>query len=202
MGRLRKRARRAAGQYGLMEDERDPHDNYETPATAVRMLLDHVDLVGGAWDPSCGRGNITMALMDSGMPSAMVCGSDSHHYTPRVGSGTVRYGVDFLATTRMPTDDTAHIVMNPPFDDSDNHVRHALKLIPSNGTVCALLRLTWMAAKKRADLLLYLRQIIICGRLKMLPPEIADKGHGGAVDFAWFIFKPGVWAATNIVRAT
>ena len=82
------------------------------------------------------------------------------------------------------------VVLNPPYKDADKHVRHALMIVPEDGVVCVLLRLTWIAAKKRADLLPYIEKIIIVGRIKMLPPDVKDKGHGGTVDFAWFVFKP------------
>jgi hypothetical protein len=93
------------------------------------------------------------------------------------------------------------IVMNPPYNSADEHVRHALQIVPHHGAVCALLRLTWIAAKKRADLLPHLDKIIMCGRLKMLPPNVPDKGFGGAVDFAWFVFRPSGVLSTQIVRA-
>jgi hypothetical protein len=64
-----------------------------------------------------------------------------------------------------------------------------------------LLRLNWIAAKKRKDLLLHLERIIITGRMKMLPPGVVDKGHGGSVDYAWFVFVPRMVEGTIIVRA-
>jgi len=67
--------------------------------------------------------------------------------------------------------------------------------------VCVLLRLTWMAAKKRADLLKHLWKIVMVGRLKMLPEGVKDQGHSGTVDFAWFVFVPHVVGSTTIVRA-
>ena len=49
--------------------------------------------------------------------------------------------------------------------------------------------MTWIAAKARADLLKHCHTGIIAGRLKMLPPEAEDRGHGGTTDFAWFIMS-------------
>lgn len=214
-----KRSRRAAAQYGLMEDERDPHDNYETPESAVHQLLSHVKLQGDIWDPSCGRGMIVKALIEGGRPMTMVHASDKYIWKPIKDAVMPRlhYGVDFLKTDQMFAE-SSNIVMNPPFKESDPHVRHALRLIPRRlATVgemlanpnhaevapklCVLLRLTWIAAKKRADLLDFLQKIIIVGRLKMLPPDVQDDGFGGAVDFAWFIFEPYIAGATEIVRA-
>ena len=81
------------------------------------------------------------------------------------------------------------IVMNPPFKDAEAHVRHALQLLPDRGTLAVLLRMTWIAAKGRADLLKHCHTEIIAGRLKMLPPGAQDRGHSGTTDFAWFIMR-------------
>ena len=81
------------------------------------------------------------------------------------------------------------IVMNPPFKNSVAHVRHALQLLPRDGTLAVLLRSSWINAKGRADLLAHNHQEIIAGRLKMLPYGAADRGHGGTTDFSWFIFR-------------
>jgi hypothetical protein len=194
----RKRARRAVGQYGLMDNERDPKDNYETPPDAVHQLLGHVKLAGGVWDPSCGRGAILKALLEANVGE--VVGSDKHVHDMRQGVRCHPYVVDFMDMTKMPAE-SSNIVMNPPFDQADDHVRHALRIVPSTGMVCVLLRLTWIAAKKRSDLLAHLSKVIICGRLKMLPPDVPDQGHNGAVDFAWFVFVPHAIDATHIVRA-
>jgi hypothetical protein len=191
------RARRAAGQYGLMDNERDPRDNYETPPDAVHQLLGHVRLTGTVWDSSCGRGNLVKALLDAG---CVASGSDKYAYALVDGLRPiidVEYGKDFLACIET----THNIVINPPFDEADEHVRHALRIVPHDRKLCVLLRLTWIAAKKRADLLSHLTKIIIVGRLKMLPPDVPDQGHNGAVDFAWFVFEPRVVGATTIVRA-
>ena len=192
------RVRRAAGQYGLMEDERDPHDNYETPPDAVHQLLSNVKLDGGVWDPSCGRGNIIKALRDGGVPLDRLIATDKHQHTPLDGTSVMVFGLDFLNQSIGPA---TNIVMNPPYSKADEHVRHALAIVPSAGLVCVLLRLTWVAAQKRADLLKHLTKVIIVGRLKMLPPDVPDRGHNGSVDFAWFVFVPRIVESTTIVRA-
>ena len=192
----RPRSRRAVGQYGLMEDERDPHDNYETPPDAVHQLLSNVKLDGGVWDPSCGRGNIVRTMIEAGRSAS---GSDKYRWpTPGLRLGVdVSFDYDFLKSMETPS----NIVMNPPYSKADEHVRHALRIVENDRLVCVLLRLTWVAAQKRADLLKHLTKVIIVGRLKMLPPDVPDRGHNGAVDFAWFVFVPRVVESTTIVRA-
>jgi hypothetical protein len=186
-----------------MNEARDPHDSYETPKDAVHQLLGSQRLEGRIWDPSCGRGMIVQALIDASIDKGRIFASDKYVHRARLDdppvSGMISHGIDFLEQASCP--DIANIVMNPPFSQSDAHVRHALQIIPSNGMVCVLLRLTWMSAKKRADFLMHLTKIIMVGRLKMLPEGAPDKGHGGTVDFAWFIFEPRMIESTIIVRA-
>ena len=91
--------------------------------------------------------------------------------------------------------------MNPPFKDSEQHVRHALRLLPDDGMLAALLRMNWRAAKGRADLLPHVHLEVIAGRLKMLPPGAVDRGHGGTTDFSWFVFRRQTVKASRIIRA-
>ena len=188
---LRPRTRRAAGSFGRLDFPRDPNDEYETPVDAVEPLLRHETFVGGCWDSSCGRGNILHGLL-SGLPvHEVVVGSDLQEAAMksslRKRCSSVIFGQDFLAAKAMPAG-CSNIVINPPFRACDEHIRHALDVLPHDGKLAALLRFNWIAAKKRADLLRWLRTIVIVGRLKMLPPGVADRGHGGSVDFAWFVF--------------
>lgn len=187
-----------------MTDVRDPHDLYETPANAVRMLVENAwragTNIGKTWDPSCGRGAIVKAMLEQdrvrcGNPTSYhsqeVVGWDLHRYEtlPGINRHHIYYGVDFgsVVDGQVPAG-VRTIIMNPPYKLADEHVRHALHLIPDNGMVYALLRWNWITAIKRRDLLPHLSKIIICGRLKMLPPDVEDKGHSGTVDFAWFCF--------------
>jgi hypothetical protein len=62
------------------------------------------------------------------------------------------------------------------------------------------LRMTWIAAMARADLLRHCHVEIIAGRLKMLPPGARDRGHGGTTDFSWFIMRREIVQATRLVR--
>jgi hypothetical protein len=205
------RARRAAGSFGLMTDERDPHDLYETPEDAVHMLVRNLWAPGyelSVWDPSCGRGAILMALMTQDhCPIENIVGTDKHSYTPldsRLRHHLI-YNRPFEDHLSIIGGDT--IIMNPPYSQADEHVRHAIRLVPENGgRVCALLRWNWITAIKRRDLLKHLHSAIIVGRLKMLPPGVPDKGHSGTVDFAWFVFTSHTtinteYALSKIVRA-
>lgn len=187
--------RPVAGSFGAMNNERHASDLYETPVVAVDVLYNEDNIPGPILEPSAGKGAIANALRARGF---YVTAYDLHEW---YGAKGVYPGVDFLRES--DTRGCKSIVMNPPYKDADAHVRHALKIAPQGGVVCVLLRLTWMAAKKRADLLPHIEKIIICGRLKMLPPNVVDAGHSGTVDYAWFVFRPfRLPLGTVIVRAT
>lgn len=203
---IRERERRAAGSFGSMNNERHSHDLYETQPEAVMMLADHHPLVltEGVYDPSCGRGAIleTLVILREQFNGSSygslreLWGSDIYDWAqsnaPRAVQAERRWTFlgmqDFMNVTGVPST-CQHIVMNPPYKDSEKHVRHALRLVEPFGTVCALLRWNWIAAKRRADLIPHIDKAIICGRLKMLPPDVEDQGHSGTVDFAWFILS-------------
>ena len=200
-------SRPVAGSFGRMDQPRSVGELYETPASAVDALLQHTKLVLGMFnansstlrgpvlEPSAGKGAIAKRLRHHGHT---VVAYDLHDW---YGAEGVEPSIDFLA--QSDTRGCKSIVMNPPFKDADAHVRHALNILPQHGTLYVLLRLTWIAAKKRADLLPHIEKIIICGRLKMLPPNTRDAGHSGTVDFAWFIFRPfRLPLGTVIVRAS
>jgi hypothetical protein len=183
-----------AGQYGRMDHPRHAADLYETPPEAVEMLLRHVPLQSPVLEPSAGRGAIVAALRRPGLE---VRASElyDHGADPAL---MIETGVDFLFMTS--TSGCRSIVMNPPFKDAEAHVRHALQLLPDRGTLAVLLRMTWNAAKGRADLLGHIHAQVIAGRLKMLPPGALDCGHGGTTDFAWFIMRREMLNPPHLVR--
>jgi len=166
-----------------MDHPRHPADLYETSPGAVKMFLRHVPLEGPVLEPSAGRGAIVTELRQAGLE---VFASDlyDHNADPALGIVT---GVDFLAMTSISG--CRSIVMNPPFSDAEAHVRHALQLLPDHGMLAVLLRMTWIAAKGRADLLGHCHTEIMAGRLRMLPPDAVDRGHSGTTDFSWFIMS-------------
>src|SRR5262245_47505472 len=172
-----------AGQYGRMDHPRHAADLYETSVEAVEMLLHHVPLQGPVLEPSAGRGAIVRELRRAGL---QVRAYDLHDHHAEAALG-IETGVDFLSVCSMSG--CRSIVMNQPFKDAEFHVRHALQLLPDDGTLAVLLRMTWIAAKGRADLLQHCHTALIAGRLKMLPPGAQDRGHSGTTDFAWFIMK-------------
>ena len=183
-----------AGSFGRMDHARHGADLYETPPEAIDMLLRHMTLEGPVLEPSAGRGAIVRELRRHGL---QVRASDLHDHGAEPDLG-IETGVDFLSLTSISG--CRSIVMNPPFKDSEQHVRHALRLLPDHGTLAVLLRTVWINAIRRADLLEHYHTAIIAGRLKMLPPGARDLGHNGTTDFAWFIMRREIVEAMRLVQ--
>jgi hypothetical protein len=184
-----------AGQYGRMDHPRHAADLYETPPEAIDMLLRHMPLDSPVLEPSAGRGAIVRELRRNGLE---VHASDLYDHQAEAALG-IETGVDFLSMTSMSG--CRSIVMNPPFKDAEAHVRHALQLLPNRSTLAVLLRTVWINAIRRADLLKHCHMEIIAGSLKMLPPGVLDRGDGGTVDFAWFIYRRETVKGTCLLRA-
>jgi hypothetical protein len=183
------------GSHGAMDKPRATADFYRSPTHAMAMLLDsiHPDRLAPAdgliLDAGAGDGRLTLPLMRHGY---RVQGIDLHDRDPDPFL-PITAPIDFLTTNPGDFPKLAAIITNPPFDLSDEFIRHALALLPDGGQLHALLRHSWMTAISRADLLPSLQRIVLCRRLKMLPfdREHDDKGHDGAVDFSWFTFTKG-----------
>jgi len=186
------------GQYGARENEREEKDYYKSPPEAIHCLTDLTDLVLNEpiLDAGAGDGVLLDGLKERGYQVRGVELSMDRGEHPDISRG-----INFL--TFKPEIQYRSIVMNPPFKQSDEFIRHALDLVPQRGRVYALLRHTWPCAKKRADLLPLIREVVICGRLKMLPADkqYLDKGHSGTVDFSWFVFERGWHGGTRMFRA-
>lgn len=77
------------------------------------------------------------------------------------------------------------VISNPPYGDAEKFVEHALKI----GTeVCFLLRLNWLASKKRAAF-----HRAHPSDVFVLPkrPSFTDDGRTDATEYAWFVWGKG-----------
>ena len=175
----------AAGSHrhaALPQYERSGGDLYITPSEAVERLYCARPHLKGlkVWDSSAGLGHIVKAVFDAG---GWCIGTELHAHDHDTVM-PVAVGIDLL-TLSVPYERTC--IVNPPYNHADKHIRHMLAL---GCTVHAILRFNFITAKKRAFLLPHLREILMTGRTKMLPPGVADKGMQPAIDYAWFTFTP------------
>lgn len=168
----------------LPQYERQASDLYTTPFEAVQRLYNARQGLKNTfvWDSSAGLGDIVAAVRKCGGPCI---GSDLHDH-PWPKKAEIETGVDLFSFTALDVPAYTAIV-NPPYNAADRHIDHMLKI---GCEVYAILRINWVAGKKRAYLLPHLREMLIVGRQGMLPPGVEDKGMNPSVDYAWFHFTP------------
>lgn len=156
-------------------------DFHPTPPCATEALCDVERFDGPVWEPACGDGAISRILEARGYEVIS---------TDLVDRGYGQGRIDFLMEQSALA---PNIVTNPPFKDSDEFARHALRL--ADRKVAFLLRLVWLAGKSRGEMFRQAplaRVWVFSGRL----PRWHRGGYEGpksssAIDFAWFVFERG-----------
>jgi hypothetical protein len=154
-------------------------DLYETPAPAVRALLEVEQFEGPIWEPACGPGAIVRVLRDTGHK---VVATDIKDYGCPDSTG----GADFLAQTSAPAGVTT-IITNQPFMHANKFARHALTLAPR---VVMLLRLAFLEGQGRSDILdggQLARVHVFRNRLPMMHRNTWEGAEASSyMAFAWF----------------
>jgi hypothetical protein len=139
-------------------------------------LLDVEALEGHSWDPSCGGGNIPMALRDRGLSC---WGSDIADR----GFGTT--GLNFFEAA-----DTAdNIITNPPYGVIEPFIRRAL--LHTTSKVCVLARLALLEGIKRQEMFRTtpLARVWVSSRRASMPPGGSNiEAKGGAIAYGWFVW--------------
>lgn len=172
--------------------ERGP-DLYETPAPAVRALMQVERLPHRLWECACGPGAIVSVLRFAGHE---VVATDLNDY----GCPDSLSGVDFLMEYRAPPG-VETIITNPPYKLAGEFVEHALTLVPK---VFLLLRLAFLESERRTP-------ILDCGRLahvhvfKRRLPMMHRAGWEGprassSIAFAWFCWDANHRGPTTMSR--
>lgn len=120
-------------------------DAYYTPDAVAVAIVRGLRLLRGTvvLEPSAGGGAFVRALVEAG---AIVTTIDIDPAAAGLGQGHAAAVCDFLRYRRRHS----WIVGNPPFNDAEAHVRHALSL--ADGGVAFLLRLAFLESTKRAAL--------------------------------------------------
>lgn len=155
---------------------RNENDYYVEPRWVVDALLDVERFTGHCWDPSCGSGNIPLALQARGISC---WGSDIADR----GFGTI--GLNFF----QATENTDCIVSNPPYGVIQAYVSHALSMTTSK--VAILARLALLEGMKRRSFLMStpLARVWVSSRRVSMPPGGTDvDAKGGSIAYAWFVW--------------
>jgi hypothetical protein len=158
---------------------------YGTPPWCTRSLLSRVRFVGPILEPCCGRGHISEVLIGCGY------GVES--------SDLVNWGYGAVENFFLRKRPAENIVTNPPFDNAENIIRHALRL--GRRKVAMLLPLTFLSGLSRqvfftdtafplSRVYVFRRQVKFIGIagppvVKVVAWFVWDREHSGEPTIAW-----------------
>ena len=168
------------------EAEREKHDYYATPPTAIHKVMptfkDIVKLNTNVWECACGEGHISRVLQEYGF------NVKSSDLIDR-GFGEVQ---DFLTCTTTFNGD---IVTNPPFKLADNFIRHAMTLLEKDGNKAIfLLKVQFLESKQRKSLFeeMPFKYLIVNSERQLCAKNGEfEKYTSTAQCYCWFIFEKG-----------
>lgn len=164
-------------------------DQYDTPAWCTRLILPHVLPITtiGVLDPCAGNGAILdVVASDFPMLSRFGFEIDSNRaFDARVKGRHIIYQAD--ATKEWSCwafEPSLVVVTNPPFSNAEEVIRACLTQAVH---VVALLRLSFLASKKRASL-----WRDSTADVYVLPKRPSFTGRRtDSCDYAWFAWGPG-----------
>lgn len=162
---------------------RNEYDYYATDPIAAEWLLKiEPDLSDCIWECACGENHLANVLKKAG--KSVRC-SDLVVRTEDVEQ------LDFLSCD-IPVHNM-DIVTNPPYKNAQQFVEKALSLVDEGRYVCMFLKLTFLEGQKRRmffDKQPPIRVHVTSNRIScMLNGQKFD--NGGAVCYAWFVWKKG-----------
>lgn len=130
---------------GNHKNDRRELDFYPTPPEVTHALMKFINLPPSLiWEPACGTGAMSEVIKQYGHIVSSTDIIDPCEY----GAG----GIDFtspLIPVCFTTERPAAIITNPPFNESEQFIRQALKY---SDIVCMLLKSQYWHARKRLTL--------------------------------------------------
>jgi hypothetical protein len=164
--------------------DRAVHDFYPTPAWCVRAILNFLPVVQSVLDPAAGDGAILRVVRDGWGVATETIGYDID--AARVVGGSKSIHRDALGPE--PWAAVPLVIMNPPFSHAQAFVERAIaEVAPRRGTVAALLRLAFLASKRR-----YVFHETHPSDVFVMPerPSFTKDGRTDRYDYAWFVWGP------------
>ncbi|MCV0370219.1 hypothetical protein [Filomicrobium sp.] len=164
-------------------ERRAPFEFYPTPPSAIRALLSVERFEGDIWEPACGDGAISRALVAAGYDVIATDITDWGYGYP---------GYDFL---KLDKPFARNIVTNPPYGwgMADRFVEKALTFTAdTGGRVAMLLNIASLCHPKRHDFFVRRPPRVIyaldeCVCFPLGKPERATR-HTSSHRYAWLIW--------------
>jgi hypothetical protein len=191
--------------------DRHPDDFYATPRWATVAILDALDArgaltaaagLGRILEPSCGDGAILDVLAERVSQSRLYgveIDTARAQATRRRFPRTTVAMADYLRWTPHPGASPAWIIGNPPFKHAQEFVEHSLSFAPADCRVTLLLRLAFLASKRRASLYAPGAGFAALHVLPRRPSFTPDRGTD-RYDYGWFTWQKGFRGDARIFR--
>jgi hypothetical protein len=148
------------------------NDAYYTPAWVTRTLFPYLPKrLSYAWEPSAGNDKMSNVLIER---------------FPQVAATDLDHGVDFLT---IPSFDGDCVITNPPYDQAQAFIEHALELTqPKLGVVAMLLRVDYDTARTRrhlfADSRIFACKLTLTKRIRWFEGTTGSPSE----NHAWFVW--------------
>lgn len=182
------------------KDEREENDFYATPPCATKALIKYcnengIDLFNKAiLEPACGKGHIAEILIEEFKNKNI-----SHLVLP---IDLVDRGYDRQLATQnfflyeFTEDADYNIITNPPYARAKEFIEHSLDIVKPDSYVCMLLKITFLEGKSRYEMFKNnppYKVLIFSNRVNCSKQGDFEKDseYGGAVGYAWYIWKKG-----------
>ena len=183
------------------KNKRSKGDFYETPAWCVDAIVPWLPTEGEPVivDAGSGTGAIAARLSEIN-PRAEIVGVEKQLELAEKARARDLRNAEFrvanflndeLDLIRAPD----LVIMNPPFCFALLFVERALKIVRRGGTVCALLRLNWLASKSRRE---FLKRHLPNVHVLTKRPSFTGRGTD-ATEYAWMVWSPGSTGQLNLL---
>ena len=173
-------------------EEREENDFYATPPCATKALIkyckeNNINIFDRTiLEPACGKGHITDVLIKEGLDIIAFDIIDR-------GYEHQKDKIDFFV---YDDDINYNIITNPPYKFAKEFIEHSLDIVKPDSYVCMLLKITFLEGKSRYEMFKNnppYKVLIFSNRVNCSKQGDFEKDseYGGAVGYAWYIWKKG-----------
>lgn len=174
-------------------EEREEHDFYATHPSAIPPLLRVLGWENGGkyiWEPCCGRGHLSEALVAFGHKVLS---------TDLIDRGYGIGGVDFLRPTPYDSLPFDAVITNPPYSHALECVKRSIELAP---VACHFLNIRFLESAKRREFFNSFSPRYVCVFSERIPSSkngLFPVKEKSTVCYAWFIWMHGFTGRPEII---
>ena len=173
-------------------EEREENDFYATPPCATKVLIkyckeNNINIFDRTiLEPACGKGHIADVLIEEDLDIIAFDIIDR-------GYEHQKDKIDFFV---YDDDINYNIITNPPYKFAKEFIEHSLDIVKPDSYVCMLLKITFLEGKGRYEMFKNnppYKVLIFSNRVNCSKQGDFEKDseYGGAVGYAWYIWKKG-----------